>query len=141
MAELNAYSTGVLRQMRQINSKDLSNFTPEERKKAEKDMLNLYKDYINKRENGTIDGTFDVSIFQAIKGFEDKNPGLKVIDNYNDYQQIFGERTVDATNPEAYGPTYKRWGGKKRTRKYKKGKKCNCSKKRKTKKHKQKIRR
>ena len=136
MSELNAYSTGVLKQMREINSKNLSNFTPEERKKAEKDMLDLYKDYINKRENSTIDGTFDVSIFQAIKGFEDKNPGLKVIDNYNNYEQIFGPRTVDATNP-GYGPIYKykRWGGKKRTRKYKK------SKKRKTKKHKEKIRR
>ena len=49
MSELNAYSTGVLKQMREINSKDLSNFTPEERKKAEKDMLDLYKDYINKK--------------------------------------------------------------------------------------------
>jgi hypothetical protein len=129
--------TDVLNQMRKINSIDLINASPKERDKIKNDMQKLYTKYKDNRKNDT----FTVSIIQAIKGFEDKNPGLKVIDNYDDYQQIFGPRTVDATNPQAYGPTYKRWGGKKRTCKYKKSKKCNWSKKRKTKKHKQKIRR
>lgn len=136
MNESDIFSTNVLKQMREINSIDLRNATPEERYNITNDMQKLYTKYKNKKENGTINGTFDVSIIQAMKGFEDKNPGLEVIKNYNDYQQIFGQRKVDATNPQAYGPTYNRWGGKKRTHKYKKS-----IKKRKTKKHKQKIRR
>ena len=132
MSESDTFSTDVLRQMRQINSINLRNATPEIRDKAEKDMKELFTNYNNNRK----DDTFNLAIIQAMKGFEDKNPGLKVIDNYDDYQQIFGPRTVDATNPQAYGPTYNRWGGKKRTHKYKKS-----IKKRKTKKHKRKIRR
>ena len=133
MSESDTFSTDVLRQMRQINSINLRNATPEIRDKAEKDMKELFTNYNNNRK----DDTFNLAIIQAMKGFEDKNPGLKVIDNYDDYKEIFGDRTVDSTNPEAYGPTYKRWGGgKKITRKYKKS-----IKKRKTKKHKRKIRR
>jgi hypothetical protein len=132
MSESDTFSTDVLKQMRQINSINLRNASPEEQKKAENDMKELFTNY----KNNMKDDKFNVSIIQAMKGFEDKNPGLKVIDNYDDYKEIFGDRTVDSTNPEAYGPTYKRWGGKKRTRKYKKD-----IKKRKTKKHKRKIRR
>ena len=132
MSESDIFSTDVLKKMREINSIDLRNATPGERGIIKNDMQKLYTEYKNNRTNDK----FTVSIIQAMKGFEDKNPGLEVIKNYNDYQQIFGQRKVDATNPQAYGPTYNRWGGKKRTHKYKKS-----IKKRKTKKHKQKIRR
>ena len=108
MSESDIFSTNVLKQMREINSIDLRNATPGERDIIKNDMQKLYTKYKNNRTNDK----FTVSIIQAMKGFEDKNPGLKVIDNYDDYQQIFGPRTVDATNPQAYGPTYKRWGVK-----------------------------
>lgn len=84
MNESDIFSTNVLKQMREINSIDLRNATPEERYNITNDMQKLYTKYKNKKENGTINGTFDVSIIQAMKGFEDKNPGLEVIKNYND---------------------------------------------------------
>ena len=95
MSESDTFSTDVLRQMRQINSINLRNATPEIRDKAEKDMKELFTNYNNNRK----DDTFNLAIIQAMKGFEDKNPGLKVIDNYDDYKEIFGDRTVDSTNP------------------------------------------
>jgi hypothetical protein len=141
------YATAVLKIMRVINACNIKNASEEDKIQANTYMIDLYNDYKDKRENQGVIPEFDTAIFQAIKGFEDKNPGLKVLGNYEEYELFYGSRTSPASegtlNAVLGNGLYKRWGGKRKTRKYKHGLRLSkrISKKHKTKKHNRKTRR